>query len=808
MIGTIEIKVTAARPNMPLSPMFAFKGSPSSLRILEVPKKIGDWNITNINVVAHYPDNTTTETAATRTGNVWVATFEGCNISGKVSNGLEITADGIDEAGQNVQGYVLGAGDIFILERDADIEDAISKITMRYCETIPEHPTIGDFIVLEGVAKFYDGTKWISIDTDLSEYATKDELVAAVSSKAEISSVEAVADDVEDLSNSLSNYYTKSETSSAVEIQVALDGKQPTGDYALASQIPTNVSQLSNDAGYLTEHQSLSDYYTKNETSSNVEITTALNGKLDLSATADKALISQKLASNISDEHSTRVVVDEYDNVILQKYTTGWYVSKIEEGTGSPVVYTETDTYYAFVSNVRIEPSEDRMYFTVDCQDKQRNLTSKRQELFYTSSTSEFIINAVSWTANEAGHYIGIRLTITNAETPVWVDVARLVPDSSKYSGLLDTQITPNGQFVTPTQVKPFNYMLGYARRAQGSLFLFGRSSSLTPDENHFVTIDYNVGKLCFVGSSYYPWQLSMYDGTTFDPPLQMNYGYYSTIAYKYNGRIRNLYVNSNCWVAIQTVDAKNTKPYYIIAVEDENGSIIPDTNLYITGVAHPITFSTNKLSIETIDGVAGNITCTRQSTGTYQTELNYFAYEADLSAKADLSAIPTKTSELSNDSGFITEATYIEDANENMINADRSVSYIGDGTSYWQMVSKFQTIPKTINLEGTKTDSSYIPTGDLQDGDVKVHLTYDIDKWQIEIEVWDAGLLEWGVSQFFYDTQSSESATELNFGTSYIGSCVWTTPRVVINDNLVTESSLSSIIARLEARIAALENQ
>lgn len=37
-----------------------------------------------------------------------------------------------------------------------------------------------------------------------------------VSSKAEISSVEAVADGVEDLSSSLSDYYTKSETSSNV----------------------------------------------------------------------------------------------------------------------------------------------------------------------------------------------------------------------------------------------------------------------------------------------------------------------------------------------------------------------------------------------------------------------------------------------------------------------------------------------------------------------------------------------------------------------------------------------------------------
>ena len=36
-------------------------------------------------------------------------------------------------------------------------------------------------------------------------------------------------------------------------------------DEALRADIPTKTSQLSNDSGFLTEHQSLSDYYTKTE---------------------------------------------------------------------------------------------------------------------------------------------------------------------------------------------------------------------------------------------------------------------------------------------------------------------------------------------------------------------------------------------------------------------------------------------------------------------------------------------------------------------------------------------------------------
>jgi len=73
-----------------------------------------------------------------------------------------------------------------------------------------------------------------------------------------------------------------------VSLSASLSGK------ADVSAIPINVSQLSNDSGYLTAHQSLSNYYTKSETSSATEISTAfanagggsdqLSTKLDSSA--------------------------------------------------------------------------------------------------------------------------------------------------------------------------------------------------------------------------------------------------------------------------------------------------------------------------------------------------------------------------------------------------------------------------------------------------------------------------------------------------------------------------------------------
>ena len=180
MIGTIEIKCFAANPQKPLSPVFTFKGSPSSLRILDVPRKIGNWAITAVKVCVSYPDNSIAVSNAVRTGNVWVATFTGCGVSGKTANGIQILADGIDENGDAVTGYVLGVGDLYILERDSSIAADDEKWYVRYCEETPATPAIGDLIIDNGSVKMFDGEEWVVIAADLSTYATKQELNTAI----------------------------------------------------------------------------------------------------------------------------------------------------------------------------------------------------------------------------------------------------------------------------------------------------------------------------------------------------------------------------------------------------------------------------------------------------------------------------------------------------------------------------------------------------------------------------------------------------------------------------------------------------
>lgn len=166
MITTMSIKVNAARPNMPLSPWFSFAGSPTSIRILDIPKQISSWNITSVKVIAKYPDNRNVEREAIRSGCVWVVTIEGCDISGKVTSGYEIVADGLDEQGQEVRGYVLGCGDIYIMDRDVSIQKNIEKYNVRYCDELPTNPAKGDLIYHNGDVRLFNGSEWLTLGVD------------------------------------------------------------------------------------------------------------------------------------------------------------------------------------------------------------------------------------------------------------------------------------------------------------------------------------------------------------------------------------------------------------------------------------------------------------------------------------------------------------------------------------------------------------------------------------------------------------------------------------------------------------------
>ena len=136
---------------------------------------------------------------------------------------------------------------------------------------------------------------------DLTDYATK----------AELSTV-ATTGNYDDLTNkptipSLENYYTKTEVDD--ELATKQDASTAfSGDYNDLTNkptipvVPTNVSSFVNDAGYLTQHQSLAEYYTK------TQVDTALAGKVSQTEFDTKEeVISNALNDLESDKQDTLV---------------------------------------------------------------------------------------------------------------------------------------------------------------------------------------------------------------------------------------------------------------------------------------------------------------------------------------------------------------------------------------------------------------------------------------------------------------------------------------------------------------------
>jgi hypothetical protein len=166
MIAQLDIYLNAAAPSLPLPVWDAFVGSPSHLRIFNVPQNIGSWRLTKIYVSVKYPDNAIRSVECTKHvgGRIWSATVSGCSTPGFAERGYEIQADGVDEHGEPVTGYVLGAGDVFIRDRDGTITVGGTSYYYHFLDDVPSAPKKCDTCVIDGVLKWYNGTAWQGFD--------------------------------------------------------------------------------------------------------------------------------------------------------------------------------------------------------------------------------------------------------------------------------------------------------------------------------------------------------------------------------------------------------------------------------------------------------------------------------------------------------------------------------------------------------------------------------------------------------------------------------------------------------------------
>ena len=218
-------------------------------------------------------------------------------------------------------------------EVDEKIEEAISGITVSgVTEEQMNQAITSAMTVVEGEIPSLDGyatEQWVLdkhyiTGVDLSDYVTKEEIPVVPTSNTAFTNDAGYLTEHQHLKTingqsligdgdieigtggtiDLSNYYTTAQTVSLVESAVtrvedeipSLDGYATTqwvqdqhyisgvdlSDYALKSEIPTvptNVSAFNNDAGYLTQHQSLSAYSTTQEVIN--MINQSASGKVD-----------------------------------------------------------------------------------------------------------------------------------------------------------------------------------------------------------------------------------------------------------------------------------------------------------------------------------------------------------------------------------------------------------------------------------------------------------------------------------------------------------------------------------------------
>lgn len=195
----------------------------------------------------------------------------------------------------------------------------------------------------------------------------------------------------ESVENALVGYYTAEETRGYVKQQIDAIPEVDLSEHALKSEIPTNVSQLINDVGYLTEHQSLEEYALKEEIPTklsafendksyvtNTELQIAING-VD---------VSDQLGELGNDDEGNPLTVVQY---VDKKVAEVDVSDQLVDYAKSSDVYTKDEVDTA-ISNVEVDLSG---YYT------KTEVDAKTGELSSSIGTNASSITSLNKTVEE-----------------------------------------------------------------------------------------------------------------------------------------------------------------------------------------------------------------------------------------------------------------------------------------------------------------------------------------------------------------------------------------------------------------------
>ena len=167
---------------------------------------------------------------------------------------------------------------------------------------------------------------------------------------------------------SLENYYTKEQTDSSIN--------------AVKTAIPTKTSQLNNDSGYLTEHQSLDDYYTKSQVDSSIN------------AVRDAIPVNVSQLTNDSGYLTEHQSLDGYAKISAIPTKT----SQLTNDSGYLTEHQSLDNYYTKTQvDSSINAVKDAIPVNVSQLANDSGYLTEHQSLadYYTKSQVDGSINAV-----------------------------------------------------------------------------------------------------------------------------------------------------------------------------------------------------------------------------------------------------------------------------------------------------------------------------------------------------------------------------------------------------------------------------
>ena len=167
---------------------------------------------------------------------------------------------------------------------------------------------------------------------------------------------------------SLENYYTKEQTDSSIN--------------AVKTAIPTKTSQLTNDSGYLTEHQSLDDYYTKSQ----------VDGSIN--AVKDAIPVNVSQLNNDSGYLTEHQSLDGYAKISAIPTKT----SQLTNDSGYLTEHQSLDDYYTKSQvDSSINAVKDSIPVNVSQLTNDSGYLTEHQSLadYYTKEQTDSSINAV-----------------------------------------------------------------------------------------------------------------------------------------------------------------------------------------------------------------------------------------------------------------------------------------------------------------------------------------------------------------------------------------------------------------------------